>query len=283
MGHGDGRTSQETKRFLSGLLSGVIVPGLLNPLDRALYLTVKERRPFLTKNNFTTPYSGFGQTIVHRVISGGLYFPLYDITLEAVTKYEFESQPFSRWLSGTIAGAINALVLNPLSIAKYHAWGTEKPWQEAVLHLYQRGGLPSYFRGFTATLGRDMIWGGAFALINYSLTPPAQDNKVQRNYSLYGSLVAGVVATVISSPFNFVRNIHFSTHPREPIRPALEILSRLHRHAFESESPFRYLQMRLCLGWGTMRVGVGMAMTATLYESFQTSLFAHEENSPSSA
>lgn len=273
MSDGGEKTSTETKRFVSGLLSGVIVAGLLNPLDRALYLTVRERRKFLTKANFTSPYAGFGQTIVHRVISGGLYFPLYDATLDVVDKYEFRSDVFSRWLSGTIAGAINAFVLNPLSIAKYHAWGTEKHWAAAVAHLYGRGGLVSYFRGINATLARDMVWGGTFAMVNFSLTPPTGEQGVQRKYSVYGSLVAGVTATVLSSPFNFVRNIHFATHPRQPVRPALEILSRLKRHAFESEAPFRYLQMRLCLGWGTARVGVGMALTATLYEGLQDIIF----------
>ena len=44
----------------------------------ALYLSVRDRRPFLHRQNWVDPYQGFLQTIVHRAVSGGLYFPLGD-------------------------------------------------------------------------------------------------------------------------------------------------------------------------------------------------------------
>lgn len=54
----------------AGLTSGVIQAGLLNPWDRALYLSVKDSTAFLSKANWNAPYHGFSQAVVGRAIAG---------------------------------------------------------------------------------------------------------------------------------------------------------------------------------------------------------------------
>ena len=56
----------------AGLSSGVIQAGLLNPWDRALYLSVKDSTAFLSRANWNAPYHGFSQAVVGRAISGAL-------------------------------------------------------------------------------------------------------------------------------------------------------------------------------------------------------------------
>lgn len=51
-------------KFNCGLIGGITQAGLFNPWDRALYLSVKESRPFLAWDNFSRPYQGFGQAIL---------------------------------------------------------------------------------------------------------------------------------------------------------------------------------------------------------------------------
>ena len=58
--------------FLCGLAAGVTQAGLLNPYDRALYLSVKNKVPFLSSANFRSPYQGFFQSIGGRALSSGL-------------------------------------------------------------------------------------------------------------------------------------------------------------------------------------------------------------------
>ncbi|EWM23565.1 hypothetical protein Naga_101424g1 [Nannochloropsis gaditana] len=48
-------------KFNCGLIGGVTQAGLFNPWDRALYLSVKYSRPFLSVANFQRPYQGFWQ------------------------------------------------------------------------------------------------------------------------------------------------------------------------------------------------------------------------------
>ena len=60
--------------FSCGLGAGVIQAGLLNPYDRALFLSVKERRPFLHIDNFRRPYQGFLQSVSGRAVRYFLKF-----------------------------------------------------------------------------------------------------------------------------------------------------------------------------------------------------------------
>jgi hypothetical protein len=55
---------------VAGLVCGLFQAGLFNPWDRALYLSVRDRRPFLHATNFKNPFQGFWQAIVHRTIAG---------------------------------------------------------------------------------------------------------------------------------------------------------------------------------------------------------------------
>jgi hypothetical protein len=67
---------RDSRRVACGLASGAILAGVFNPYDRALYLSVQHKRAFLCPANFANPYQGFAQSIVLRMVSSGLYFPL---------------------------------------------------------------------------------------------------------------------------------------------------------------------------------------------------------------
>jgi hypothetical protein len=60
---------EERRQMLAGVLSGVTVAGISNPYDRALYLSIKHHRRFLSKTNWIQPYKGFLSGIVIRTIS----------------------------------------------------------------------------------------------------------------------------------------------------------------------------------------------------------------------
>ena len=53
----------------AGFAAGVAITGLLNPVDRALFLSVSKRRPFLDRCNWRQPFQGLGQSIVGRAVS----------------------------------------------------------------------------------------------------------------------------------------------------------------------------------------------------------------------
>jgi hypothetical protein len=87
------------------------------------------------------------------------------------------------------------------------------------------------------------------------------------------NVAAAVCATVASAPLNFVRNVQYASAVRDdPTSIAFELrrlVSEVRDSRGTATGPWRTLQLRLRLGWGSLRVGAGMAVGAKVYESAQ--------------
>jgi hypothetical protein len=146
--------------------------------------------------------------------------------------------------------------------------------------MFTRGGLRPFFVGSIATIQRDLVFGGTFSFCRYELfnrfhpleknnrTTNVHDTKINKNNDLVVNALSASIATILSSPFNYVRNMHYATPP--DIRPlsAKKIMVELFQQASQERTVFlkaRHIQKRLRLGWGTARVGLGMAFAAKMY------------------
>lgn len=112
-----------------GFTTGLIQAAVFNPWDRALYLSVINKRRFLHFENFHQPMKGVLQTIFQRAISTGLYFPLEEIFANNIknsftdtSNDYFQLKMYSTFLGGMIAGAFNGLILNPFSSIKVSSY-----------------------------------------------------------------------------------------------------------------------------------------------------------------
>ena len=180
-------SSPHSHMLLAGLASGVAVAGLFNPWDRALYLSVLHSRPFLRRANFSHPYQGFWQVCVHRTLTGGLYFPLFDaaqpMVREIITKgvgkstSEAEQSAMLHFACGNFAGGFSGVVLNGLTAVKYASWAASqhaphKPppgFFATARSMWAAGGISPFTKGINATVVRDTIFGGVFALTKFQL------------------------------------------------------------------------------------------------------------------
>ncbi len=80
-------------------------------------------------------------------------------------------------LAGCSAGAINAIFINPVVAVKYHVWGTVKDdanvsFREIARQMFQEGGYSPFLKGMKATMCRDVVFGGVFAMLRYRPPPP---------------------------------------------------------------------------------------------------------------
>ena len=126
-----------------GLISGLVQAGVLNPWDRALYLSIKENRHFLNVKNFRNPFSGLLQSLFQRAVSAGLYFPFEDIFRSCLAEHPLTTNLSSNWtafLAGNSAGALNGLILNPLAAVKVcpHTFFTALIKDIVVSHMGHR-------------------------------------------------------------------------------------------------------------------------------------------------
>lgn len=316
----------KVKLFSCGFVSGLLQAGAFNPWDRALYLSVKMNRKFLDLRNFEHPMAGAMQTIVQRAISAGLYFPFEELFVEFFSE-RLSSKPLATFLAGISAGAVNGLIMNPVSAIKYNYWGQPEAkgtFITTASTMFRAGGIRPFFVGATATILRDLGFGGTFAFLrheflgkpmsknmsnsidsskynnrgargggsnadtsiisrgNSSIGVSDRNDKIDLNAERGGdrktsktkansfivNLFSACIATIASSPLNYVRNIHYATPPSSKAEGSMKILSDLWIAASNEPTLYlklRHLQSRLRIGWGTARVGCGMAFGAAVY------------------
>ena len=282
---------QQAKRInlLScGLMSGLICSFVFNPWDRALFLSVTYSRPFLSYANFVKPFDGVLQSIFQRALSSGMYFPLEEIFEKEFAGSFGKNNSSSAWLvlfAGFCAGGCNALLLNPLSAIKYHMWNASSDGKASIgmlktaREMFKLGGIRPFFIGTTATISRDVLFGGTFAGFRHQFLPylvaketvksGRRENSTASSTRLFClDFVSACVATGISSPFNYVRNIHYAVPSGVKAESHYVILRSLWINTWKQPTlrqQWDYMSTRLRIGWGTLRVGCGMGLASQLY------------------
>ncbi|MCE0722533.1 MULTISPECIES: hypothetical protein [Legionella] len=271
----------------SGLIAGVSNSGLFNPWDRALYLSVKYNRPFLSMQNFKSPYQGLSQALVQRAFLGSIYY----IAQGELKAYLFPylhhnlgfSQTAAQFYVGMAAGSIGGALTNSISAVKYHTWGQESAsFRSSVCDMWTLGGLKPFLKGTSATMTRDMVFGSTYEMLRSLMqtTSKKSENKIPGSNQSYVDFLynasAAAVATIASSPFNYVRNMQYATSPNLKPPSACEAFTKVWN---ESKTPpqsflsqLSFLQQRFRIGWGTARVAFGMAVGQKLFDYTQARL-----------
>ncbi len=139
--------------------------------------------------------------------------------------------------------------------------------------MYRRGGVRCFFVGTGATISRDLIFGGFFALCRHEQLllirhKDGEEKQPSKTRAFVVNAIAATTATILSSPWNYVRVVHYATPPDEKPKGSVQVLKELKQAILAQPgwgNQLGYLQNRLRLGWGTARVGFGMAFSATIY------------------
>ncbi|KAL3940011.1 MAG: hypothetical protein SGBAC_005363 [Bacillariaceae sp.] len=268
---------------VSGLIAGMTSAGLFNPVDRALYLSVKNEIPFLSKANFISPYSGFLQSVGHRAVSGGLYYPLEQFFLAQMSPSPIVlltsgagNTAFNNLLAGTAAGSCNAIIVNPISAVKYKTWGRDNPrsfFVEAA-DMLRKGGLRPFTNGMLPTVLRDLVFGGCYTVIRFELQYRFQLSN--SDYQWAANMAAAAMATIVSGPFNLARNVQYATRSRNKADSVIEVFVSFYGEVKELPTTLekcKRIQNRLRIGWGTARVAVGMSFGHFVYDRLHSTYY----------
>jgi hypothetical protein len=236
--------------FQCGLTSGLTQTFIFNMYDRALFHSIANHRPFLDPQNWKgSAFVGVSPSFLQRAFSAGLYFPLEDIFRTAVsTNYA---------VAGVLVGLVGGLFTTPFNCVKYSMWSTKSSnppsMLEVTTQLVKEGGVQRLMRGAAPTLYRDMTFG-----ITYSFLRHQGDNGFGINVS------AAFLATAISSPFNYARMKVYS--PEAGPKRTADILRALVKETMAQErGKFSYLFNRFNVGWGALRVSLGMGVGSQIY------------------
>mmetsp|Transcript_20122 Transcript_20122/g.33226 ORF Transcript_20122/g.33226 Transcript_20122/m.33226 type:complete len:287 (-) Transcript_20122:2045-2905(-) len=271
----EAKASQE-RCFSCGVAAGAMQAGIFNPWDRALFLSHINHRPFLSRENFVRPYEGFHQSVFHRVVTGGMYFPVEDLVRTKLPKKHGEIA--HNFFVGTIAGSVIAILTNPLAAIKYQSWGSEHKGMmvRTALHMLEHGGLRVFLRAIDTTILRDMLWGGAFAMLRHEFPRHFfnEDTEIDLNQpgvvSFVSNMVAAGFATVLSAPLNYARNLQYGKNVKRKTTSKWKIFTKLwhdsRQHAIDTKtSRTGFVARRLAIGFGTLRVALGLGFSSQVY------------------
>ncbi len=255
------------KQYVSGLLTGLTNTIIFNPLDKAIFLSSTENRPLLHKVNWQSPYRGVCVGLVGRSISYGVYYPLIDTYSHFVNKTDIHSniKPFA---IGTSIGMTTSALTNPINLVKFHGWNSlenKKQFGVILKDIYKANGIKGLFHGLPATCQRDIVFSTMYTHFTPKIKNIYKDDVTKQ---MLGISTASCIFTIFSSPFNYVRNVKYHEIESHSDSSA-KIIHNLLKETINQKTPtesIKFISKKLCLGIGSMRVGIGMAFGQLLYD-----------------
>mmetsp|Transcript_21917 Transcript_21917/g.25216 ORF Transcript_21917/g.25216 Transcript_21917/m.25216 type:complete len:165 (+) Transcript_21917:98-592(+) len=146
-----------------------------------------------------------------------------------------------------------------------------------AMEMFRKGGLRPFRNGLISTVLRDLCFGGTYTFLRLELQFLFQLRPEQQ---WIANMTAAALATVVSAPFNLVRNVQYATRSREKADTISMILRDFMTEACgrgrgrvggqqiqTTWQRMRFIQNRLRIGWGTVRVSMGMAFGHLVYDN----------------
>jgi len=123
--------------------------------------------------------------------------------------------------------------------------------------MYIKYGILSFFRGIHYTFIRDAL----FSTIFFKLSEKYNKKKSLFNDTIYASL-----ATIISSPINYYRSAMYFNFNDNPTFYHIteELLNDIKKN--KDKKIYYLLHNKFNIGFGTLRVGIGIAVSKKIYE-----------------
>ena len=123
---------------------------------------------------------------------------------------------------------------------------------------------------------RDAVFGVTYELLRTECRRSALDPS-QQSSKLLCNTAAGAAATILSGPFNYARNMQYALPVGDKAPSTLVVVRQLWVEAAQEPSALarlRFLQIRLRIGWGSLRVAVGMALGQALFDTVRSGCLA---------
>ena len=196
-------------RFFCGAAVGVFQAFAFNPVDRALYLAVIKSRSLFVAANWSTPLTGVGISCVQRTLSVGLFFPLEDL-FRPVIESHIASPHVAASLAGIGCGLFSAVTLNPIALVKYNSWRTSNSLDRIIqegMRTVHTNGWRYLGRAVGSTILRDSTFGATYSFLRH--VDFRNGEFLSRSQGPATECAAAVIATILSSPFNYARNMQY--------------------------------------------------------------------------
>ena len=279
--------------FVSGLVAGTFSAAVFHPFDGALYLSIKEERPYFLRINFLQPYHGLAQTLVQRAVIGSSYY----IVQAKMSAYITSNLPVNdltqRGLIGLSAGASYGLMTNAAAMVRAHMWGdSSRTFIKSFKEIVKSQGVYALGRGQKASLLRDISHGCTYEILRNEFSKTSKTHLSNNFYTehqnaihFFNNCFAACIGTVISTPFNYARAKQFATPAKDTPEAVSSILKGVLKEAAAYSSAkgrLLFFQQKFRIGIGTGRSALGMALGQEIFDRARSLLKEKLDEPPSS-
>lgn len=247
----------KVKTISDGFLTGCISTILFNPIDRALYLMVRDRKSFLDSSLWKNPYQGVSKALYGRVISYGVYLSLFDLYSDY-----FKNKVQKPVLLASLSTGVSSVALNHgFNVVKMYQWshtGSHGMFKSTKLMTSQYG-LRVFFKGFSHTCARDCLFSATYFILS---------DKWNKGKNFEINLAIASFSSILSSPLNYFRSRHFFDFQERDVNLKKMVLELSEGVKLKETLPKKIsyiVQNRFNIGLGTLRVGFGMAVSDKIY------------------
>eukprot|EP00039_Didymoeca_costata_P003102 m.65075 g.65075 ORF g.65075 m.65075 type:complete len:272 (+) comp11704_c0_seq1:173-988(+) len=253
--------------FASGTTSAVA----FNWFDKAQYSSIKYNREFFDVKNFKEPFHGVLNSVVTKFVSNGLYFYWID-NFRAKTSSQFQNLSAAQveFIAGNASGAACAIISNPLSAVKYRNWDKHTSTFKVAQSMWKDGGLRPFLKGVESRILRDAVFSSIFVMSHY--TGRTWFGETNPMLLFCTDNIAVVLATTLSSPFNFIMNRQYAAKPYNPYPKATAVLQDIKQDIIKHRSLAIRMWDMFHVGPGNFRIALGMTISHRIYQWTQHSL-----------
>mmetsp|Transcript_105404 Transcript_105404/g.187450 ORF Transcript_105404/g.187450 Transcript_105404/m.187450 type:complete len:432 (-) Transcript_105404:141-1436(-) len=202
----------------AGLIAGLAVDVPLHPLD-TIKTRLQAQQGFRASGGSSSLWKGLGPVIIRSLPCTALFFASYDTCRQGLHRLSVGKDALSppSWYvdaaAGSVANVVACAVRVPCEVLKQQmqARGVKAlTMMSTASHLYARGGLGAFYRGFTTTAGRELT----FALVQmpifeelkrlHPLDPKSGHSSAGTVGMACGGL-AGAIAGALTTPLDVAK------------------------------------------------------------------------------
>ena len=235
--------------FYISIIVGIFQAVIFNPIDKAIYNSIINNNALLSRKNWIKPFSGTSNGIYSRIITGGIYFYLLDYT-----------KNMDLIQSALTVSLTTSIILNPLNVIKYRSYSDNITTYNSLMTNYKKFGLRFLNIGLTSLIARDFIFNCVY------LKYKKNNTELIHNCSII------CAASVISSPFHYLRNMKYYTNDSY-----INICKNLFQDIKKTNQNLKtyFICKRFGLGYGTARTVMGVYSGQVMYSTMKDILMSH--------
>jgi hypothetical protein len=251
---------QVTKSFLDGIVTGCISTFLFNPIDKALFEMIRDKKSFFDRTLWKNPYNGVGLALYGRIVGYGLYFSFFDLYEKRCKNLTCHSS-LNTFIASAATGLTSVALSHPINVIKTFYWNqkTNMSFYQATCEMVQRYRWKVFMRGIAYTCLRDIFFSATFFMLTQRENTPS---------SFIRETLIIACAAAIASPCNYLRNRHlFNFDEQTPSLTLIykELIQDLNTETSLLRKAHLIVHGRLNIGLGTIRTGFGMALARKTY------------------